>query len=283
MRGLPYLSGGRHHETVTRLNKRLLAVAVTVTVLAAATTGAVLWWRWDTQRQPKVDDVLAAMNAAVADVVTAAGKDAAVAVSPVVRSAECGLGLLRRGGAFTGKADLYVDPGAEDALITGIEQRLPERYTTTRAPAVAGVRALQAGSGAAITVSVRRLSPGWLGVSARSRCSLGTAGTAAPAAGAAVGADTLTALLQKLGTRPATITEQRVRCPTGDIVTLAAISETTQTGALSSRLADTVPAGARVFRTGDANRVTYRDGPVSVIVAGSDDGTAVSAQHTTVC
>jgi hypothetical protein len=281
VRRLP--AGGRHNETVTRVRKRLLAAMVTVTVLAAATVGATLWWRWDTRRQPQVTDVLAAMNTAVADAVVAAGPDAAVAVSPVVRAAQCRLGPLREGGVFTGKADLYVHPGTEDDLITTIERQLPARYATTRATAVAGVRALRADAGGTISVSVRKLSPGWLGVSARSACSLGAAAAPAAADGSGTGAATLTGLLQRLGTRPASITEQRVRCPAGDIVTLSAISETTATDDLIRRLTDVVPPGARTFTTVDANRVSYRDGAVSIVVAGSDDGTAVTAQHTTVC
>ena len=266
---------------MTRPRKRLLiAAAVTAAVVAIA---AGLWWRWDTQRQPQVTDVLTAMNTAVADTVVAAGQDAAVTVSPVVRSADCELGPLRTGGIFTGKADLYVDPGSEDALITTVEQNLAGRYATTRAPAAAGVRALRADTADGISLSVRKLSPGWLTVTARSGCSLGTGGRPGPAGDAVAGTGALTTLLERLGTRPRAFTEQRVRCATGDIVTISTLSQSADTRRLGDRLAGAVPAGARVFATGDANRISYREGPVSVVVAASDDGTAVSAQHTTVC
>jgi hypothetical protein len=44
-----------------------------------------------------------------------------------------------------------------------------------------------------------------------------------------------------------------------------------------------VPVAARRFASGRSNRVVYRDGDVSVIVAASDDGTAVTGQYTTTC
>jgi hypothetical protein len=260
---------------------RLAVVGAVVAVLVAGAVAVAVWWRWDTDRQPHVDAVVAEMNAAVADVVVAAGSDAAVAVSPVVRSSECRLGL-HHGGIFSARADLYTDPGREDSLITSIAGRLPARYAATRGPDVAGVRALQAGLGGAVTVAVRKLSPGWLTVAARSGCSLGTAaGPVPPAGAAATGA--LTALLGRLGTRPAKLTEQRVHCAGGDIVTVAAVSEPVDSGGLAGRLAGVVPTAAHRFGAGESNRVVYRDGTVSVVMAASDDGTTVDAQYTTVC
>ncbi|MDI6097368.1 hypothetical protein QLQ12_01970 [Actinoplanes sp. NEAU-A12] len=260
----------------------MVGAAVVTVVLLVAAAGGAAWWRWDTQRQPRVDDVVTDMNTAVADAVAAAGEDAAVAVSPVVAAADCRLGPLRPGKIFTGKADLYTDPGGEDALITTIERNLPPRYAAGRGTAVAGVRPLQADIGT-VTLSVRRLSPGWLAVTARSRCSLGAATEPAAPTGAAPGITAVTQLLAAAGTRPAGITEQRLRCTTGDIVTISAVSERTDTGDLTDRLAPALPSTARRFTTGDANRISYRDGPVSVIVASSDDGTAITAQHTTGC
>ena len=269
---------------MTRTTRRvwvILAAVVAVSVVAAG-AGAV-WWRWDTGRQPQVADVVAGMTTAVADTVVAAGPEVAVAVSPVVRSAECRLGAFRTGGVFTAKADLYTDPGGEDALITGIEQRLPGRYVVSRGPAVAGVRALRAETGGAATLAVRRLSPGWLTVTARSGCSLGTAAGPSAPAGSGAGVTAVTDLLGRLGTRPAGIVESRLRCGTGDISTVSATSQAVDSGNLKQRLADVVPETARLFRAGQSNRVAYRDGSVSVMVAASDDGTAISAQHTTTC
>ncbi|MEU4624766.1 hypothetical protein AB0G04_32940 [Actinoplanes sp. NPDC023801] len=245
--------------------KRVLIGVGAVALLAVVATGTTVWWRWDTQRQPRVEDVAADMNTAVADAVVAAGPEAAVAVSPVVAAAECELGPLRTGNVFTGKADLYTDPGSEDALITTIEQNMPDRYAARRGPAVAGVRPLQAGIGA-VDLSVRRLSPGWLAVTARSRCSLAEP---APAGSGTPDATAVSGLLATLGTRPAGVTEQRLHCTAGDIVTVSAVSEPVGTDRLIDRLAASVPAAARRFAARDANRITYRDGSVSVVIAAS--------------
>jgi hypothetical protein len=259
-----------------------MSAGLAAVVVAVGAGAGTVWWRWDTDRQPHVDEVVADMNAAMADVVVAAGPDAAVAVSPVVRSSECRVGL-HRGGIFSARADLYTDPGREDALITTISRRLPGSYAAGRGPAVAGVRALQAGRGRTVTVSVRRLSPGWLSVAARSGCSLGDAAKPAAVTGATAATGALATLLGKLGTRPATLTEQSVRCTSGDIVTVSALSEPVDSGGLGGRVPGIVPAGAHEFASGESNRIAYRDGAVSVVIAASDDGTAVTAQYTAVC
>jgi len=262
---------------------RWVLAGVGVVVAAGLVAGAAtVWWRWDTRRRPHVDAVLAVMNRAVADVVTAAGDGAAVAVSPVVRSSACDLGPLRTGGIFTAKADLYADPGGEDALLTSVASRLPASYGVTRGPAVAGIRPLHANDGPSVTVAVARISPGWLEVTVRSRCSLGAARLPPPAA-AGPAATALTGLLARLGTTPAAMTENEIACASGDIVTVSAVSRATDTANLASRLNAVVPAGARRFEPGDSNRVVYRQGNVAVIIAASDDGTAVTSQYTTLC
>jgi hypothetical protein len=269
--------------TMGRVKRRILiSVVAGVVVLAALAGAGAAWWHWDTGRQPQVGDVVAAMNRAVADVVVAAGPGAAVAVSPVVRSTDCHLGFLRTGGIFSARADLYTNPGGEDALITAIGQRLPAGYAATRGPLIAGARSLQATSGA-VSVAVQRLSPGWLGVIARSACSLGKAAAPAPAAATGPAESALTGLLAHLGTKPATSTEQQVACATGNIVTVSAVSEPVDSSRLATRLAAAVPATATRFASGDSNRVVYRDGTTSVIIAASDDGTSVTAQYTTAC
>jgi hypothetical protein len=257
--------------------RRLLIAVAVVAVLALTAAGGALWWRWDGDRQPRVDDVVATMSTAVADAVVAAGQDAAVTVSAVVAAAECRLGFFRQGRVFTAKADLYTTRGAEETLITTIEQRLAGRYTTRRAAAVAGVRALEADVGT-VRLSVRRLSPGWLAVTARSGCSLGTVATGTPG-DATPGVTAVTAVLTAMGARPAGLTEQRLRCPAGDIVTVSAVSGPVD----AERLDVAIPAGARRFTARDANRIAYRDGAVSMVVAATDDGTAVTVQHTTSC
>jgi hypothetical protein len=265
-----------------RVKRRVLVSVVAAVVILAALTGAgAVWWHWDTGRQPQVRAVVTTMNRAVADVVVAAGSNAAVAVSPVVRTTDCHLGFLRTGGIFSARADLYTNPGDEDSLITTIARGLPSGYAVTRGASTTGAGSLQAAAGA-VSVSVQRISPGWLGVIARSACSLGTAKAPPPAAtGPATSA--LTGLLAQLGTKPASSTEQQVSCATGDIVTVSTVSEPVDSSALATRLAKAVPTTATRFASGDSNRVVYRDGSTSVIIAASDDGTSVTAQYTTAC
>jgi hypothetical protein len=73
-----------------------------------------------------------------------------------------------------------------------------------------------------------------------------------------------------------------VTCPTGVITIVNTISQTTNTDNLRTRLASTIPATAHPFAS-DSNRLTWRDGPTSVIIAASDDGTHITAQRTTTC
>ena len=264
--------------------RRLLIIVAAVTVVAVGgAAAAVAWFRWDTARQPTVRDAVAAMDQAVADAVGAAGPQAAVAVSGVVRSTVCRINFLHSGGVFTANADLYTDPGAEDSLITGMAQRLSGPYQVTRGPAVSGVRPLVADLPGGVELSVRSLGGGWLVVSARTGCSLGAqAAQASPPAGDAATAG-ITALFAKLGTRPASFSEHRLACRSGAIVTVAAVSGPVDSADLGRRLASAVPAGAHPFEAGDSNRLAYRDGDVSVVVAASDDGTAVTSQYTTTC
>lgn len=260
-----------------------MLAGVGVIVCAGLVAGAVTWWwRWDTRRRPHVGPVVAVMNRAVADVVTAAGDGAAVAVSPIVRSSTCDLGPFRKGGVFTAKADLYVDPGAEDALISSVASRLPASYGVSRGPAIGGIRPLRADAGQSVAVAVARISPGWLEVTVRSACSLGSA-TQPPAATSGPAVTALTGLLGQLGTTPASVTEDQIACASGDIVTVSAVSRAADTSNLASRLNAVVPAGAHRFESGESNRVVYRLGNVAVIIAASDDGTAVTSQYTTVC
>jgi hypothetical protein len=145
------------------------------------------------------------------------------------------------------------------------------------------VRPLEAGVAGRVQLSVRKLSEGWLGVSARTACSLGTAAPLATAAAGDADATGSTALFARLGTRAASVSEHRLACAGGAIVTVTAVSAPVDTARLSERLAAAVPAGARRFASGTSNRVVYRDGDVSVIVAATDDGAAVTSQHTTTC
>jgi hypothetical protein len=121
-------------------------VLAPLVVVAGGVAAGAAWWRWDTARQPTVGDAVAVMDRAVADAVVAAGPEAAVAVSSVVRSAVCRINAFRQGGVFTANADLYTDPGGEDGLITVMAQRLSPAYPVRRGAAVSVVRPLQAGA-----------------------------------------------------------------------------------------------------------------------------------------
>jgi len=274
-----------HNGRVTIRVRRplILLVAVAVVVAVGGAAAGAAWWRWDTGRQPTVRDAVAAMDRAVADAVVAAGPGAAVALSGVVRSTGCRINFLHSGGAFTANADLYTDAGTEDSLIGGIAQRLSGAYTVTRGPAVAGIRPLLADLAGGVQLAVRSLGGGWLQVSARTGCSLGTQAPQVTPSDAGAATAGITALFGRLGTRPASFSEHRLDCRSGAIVTVAAVSEPVDSAGLSERLAAAVPAGVQPFTAGRSNRLAYRDGDVSVIVAASDDGTAVTSQYTTTC
>ena len=261
----------------------LIAVVTALVLLAGGTAGGVAWWRWDTGRQPQVRDAVATMTRAVADTVTAAGPSVAVAVSGVVRSTDCRINAVRGGGIFTANADLYTRPGEEEDVVTAMERALSSSYPVRRGVSVSGFRPLEADLAAGVRLSVRRLSQGWLGVSARTGCSLGSAPSppADPVDPAA--RDAVTALFSRLGTRPASFTTHRLPCANGSISTVSAVSEPADTADLSSRLSGAVPAEAGLFDPGDANLVVYRAGPVSVVIAASDDGTSVTGQYTFAC
>lgn len=261
----------------------LIAVVAVLVLLAGGAAGGAAWWRWDTGRQPQVRDAVSAMTRAVTDAVTAAGPSVAVAVSGVVRSTDCALNPLRRGGIFSANADLYTRPGEEDDVVTAMAQALSRSYAVRRGAAVSGFRPLEADPAPGVRLSIRRLSQGWLVVSARTGCSLGSAPSPAGEPVDPAARDAVTALLAGLGTRPASFTTHRLPCARGSITTVAAISEPADTADLPTRLAGVVPATSGLFDPGDSNLVVYREGPVSVTVAASDDGTSVTAQYTVAC
>jgi hypothetical protein len=261
----------------------LIAAVAVLALLAGGAAAGAAWWRWDTARQPRVGDAVPAMSRAVADAVTAAGPSVVVAVSGVVRSTECEINPVRRGGIFSASADLYTRPGEEDDVVTAMAEALSRSYQVRRGAEVSGFRPLEADPAPGIRLSVRRLSQGRLVVSARTGCSLGSVPAPAEEPVDPAARDAVTALFAALGTRPASFTTHRLPCPRGSITTVAAVSEPADTADLSTRLAAVVPAGAGLFDPGDANLVVYRTGPVSVTVAASDDGTSVTSQYTVAC
>jgi len=157
------------------------------------------------------------------------------------------------------------------------------RYEVRRGVAASGFRPLEADPAAGVRLSVRRLSQGRLGVSARTQCSLGSVPAPAAEPVDPAAREAVTRLFAGLGTRPASFTTHRLPCAQGSITTVAAVSAPTDTADLAARLSGVVPADAGLFDAGEANLVVYRAGQVSVTVAASDDGTAVTSQYTVAC
>ncbi len=93
----------------------------------------------------------------------------------------------------------------------------------------------------------------------------------------------MSGILTTLGASAGQMHRQTLPCPSGgSLVTITAISERTDSGNLAERLAGHLPAQARPYAA-TANRVAYRTGAVSVIVAASDDATAVTVRYTIAC
>jgi hypothetical protein len=261
----------------------LLVAAIVVIGLGAQAGIVYLLWQVHIARQPKVTADVPFMDRAILVAVTGAGNTAALAVGGPVQAATCRLDPIMQGGQFTRTADMYTDPGSEDALISRIASRLPTDYHPHRPTVPAGhVAPLLADVGHGVQLAVRRLGEGWVVASARTGCTSDTA--AKPTADSPNDATaTVTGLLSTLGTRAAETRQQILACPTGgSLVTIAEISEPTATDHLRDRLAGHIPAHAHVYAA-TVNRVAYHDGPHSLIIAASDDATEITIRHTTSC
>jgi hypothetical protein len=261
-------------------NRLLLFVAVPLTVIGILTTAALLWWRWDTAHQTKLSNELPAMDQAITTTVTAAGNQTPVAISGIVEGSPCTLGPLRHGGHFTRSVDLYTDPGGETTLIDRIAAALPATYQPRRGTPIGNNAApLTATPAPGVQLSVNQISPGWVVARARTDCSSGTPSndttTLTPAAGP------VTNLLTALHTQAAQTRQNPLGCP-GGITTLAAVSEPANAADLARRLANQIPATSHQITT-QSNRVAYRQDDTSVIVAASDDNTAITIQYTSTC
>jgi hypothetical protein len=234
-------------------------------------------------RLPALAPVAPTLQQAIAVVVSAAGDTAAVAVSPVVPYTSCQNTFLAKGSRFNRSADLYTDPGAEDTLIRRIADALPESEHPQRSSPVGGGAApLSADLGSDVHLRVSQLGQGWLEAVAETGCRTTAHPEPADTTPPAGAVTAITRLLATVDTTPTTWQVVTVTCPTGAITTVATISQTTTTDNLPTRLSGAVPATARRFTSG-ANRLAWRDGATSVIVAASDDGTHITAQRTTTC
>lgn len=275
----------RHNPRMALRARLLLFVALPFAVIAVLAGAGIGWWRYDSARQPTVSDDIPAMDRALATTLGVAGDQTAVAITGVLRAATCRLGPLREGGEFTRSADLYTDPGGEDALISRVAASLPPDYQPQRGAAVGDNAApMTATVGPGVQLSVRQLGPGWVTARARTGCTGGKQPTdSAPDTTGGPGMDTVDRVLSAVAARPGEVRRYTVDCPNGGrLVTVAVLSQPTGSTDLAGRLRNRVPTGARLF-TSAANRVAYRDGAVSVIVAASDDNTAVTARYTTTC
>jgi hypothetical protein len=85
-----------------------------------------------------------------------------------------------------------------------------------------------------------------------------------------------------LGTSTAAWHVDTVACPVGQITTVSATSQATDRFNLPARLANDIPAGVHRIST-PANRVLWRDGPVSMIIEADDDDPLITVQRTTSC
>lgn len=271
------------------LRLRLLIGAVVVLAVALPVAIGVTVWRSGTPgggatggpSAPPLSAVSADQDRAVAAVLSAVGERAAVAVTSVVPVRTCTAGG-GHGWVYARSADLYLDPGGEDALIGTIAAALPSEYRRQRGAATGGTAApLTAQVGGSVTLTVAQLGDGWVRATAQSDCR--TAGSASVPAPAGSAAAAIAVLLNSLGTAPDSMHANVLPCVGGgDTVTWAAISGTVDSGQIQNRLAPAVPPTARRFAS-PANRLPWRDGHTSVIVAASDDGTHVTVQYTVDC
>jgi hypothetical protein len=263
---------------------------------------------------PPVVNVLPIVDRGIADTITAAGTQAAVAVAPVTQVGECSLGG-HKGAQYARAADLYTDPGQEGAVISRIEGGLPADLSPHREAAVGTTAApLLADLGNGVQLSVRQLGDGWVIARAETTCHPAAKLPVSLSSPAPEVATSLTALLARLSTSPQTWRVDAVPCDpalntagrglaspsgaarsaaspsatgsgggAGQIVTTVVISQPTDSGKLATRLLAALPSGAREFITDSANRWAYRAGATSVVAAASDDSTLVTVRFTTTC
>jgi hypothetical protein len=141
---------------------------------------------------------------------------------------------------------------------------------------------LTAQVGGSVTLTVAQLGAGWVAATAQSDCRTVAAASSAPApTGSAEAA--IAALLASLGTGVDSLHATTLPCTDGgQTVTWSALSKSTDSSGLPGRVAPSLRASARRFAS-PSNRLPWRDGHTSVIVAASDDGTHVTVQYTVDC
>jgi len=260
----------------------LVAVAVVLTLSVEALVGNALWDA-TRPRLPALAAVASLLDKGIADIVVASGDRAAVAVTGVVAYTACRKTLLAKGSRFNRAADLYTDPGTEDALIGTVVKRLPAADRAGRsAPVGGGPAPMTADLGDGVRLRLSRLGNGWLEAVAETDCRSGQP-PAEPTTGAQPpGKGTVDHVLAGLGTTVDTWHADTIGCPGGPLTTVSAISRVADTDNLPQRVAGLVPPTAHVFAS-PSNRLAWRDSTGSTIVAASDDGMHVTVEHTTPC
>jgi hypothetical protein len=257
----------------------IVSVAAVLTVAVFAGAAAVAWDHLR-PRLPPVRLFDASTDAGIVAVVDAAGADAAVTVTVPVPTTSCQRPLFEHGHIYTRTANLYTDAGSENALITRIAAGLPPSYHASRAnPLGSPVAPIHAVPGPGVQLVVQVISPGWISATAQTACSTASGATPPGNPGGAVPA-TIAALFAPLRTTAAAWHTESVPCGRGAITTVDAISAQTDSSGIAGRLAAAVPADARRYTT-PSNRIIWRSGSTSTLVAASDDGVHVTAQITT--
>jgi hypothetical protein len=261
-----------------------LIVLAAATGLAVAAGGATIVWHYTRPRLPTVATVEASADSGIVAVVDAAGDQAAVTVTELVATAACKHTTFARGHVYTRTANLYTNAGLENAVIGRIAATLPRSFHPSRAnPLGSPVAPLHATAGPGVQVSVQVISAGWISATAQTDCRSAPAGTSLVGNGdgpaTSVPAD-VADLFTALGTADASWHTDTVPCPRGAITTTDAVSTSTDSAHLSTRIGAAVPAGARRYTT-PSNRVIWRSGQTSTVVAAADDGTHITAQITT--
>jgi hypothetical protein len=260
----------------------IVAVAAVLALIAQAWAATAVW-NHTRPRLPALAAVAPLLDKAIAATVSATGDRAAVAIAGVVAYTGCEKTFLAKGSRFNRVADLYTDPGTEDALIATVADRLPaDDHPTRTTPIGGGAAPLTADLGSGVHLRLSQLGDGWLQAVAETDCRTGHPHPEPAPAADPPGKDTVDHLLTALGTATDTWHTDTIACPGGPLTTLSAISRTADTGNLPRRLATLAPADAHRFAS-PSNRLAWHDTTGSTIVAASDDGTHITVQHTTPC
>jgi hypothetical protein len=274
--------GGPYRGCVHRRRVALIVTAA-VTGTAILAGAATIVWHYTRPRLPAVAAVEASADSGIVAVVDAAGDQAAVTVTELVATTTCQHTTFARGHIYTRTANLYTNAGAENALIGRIAAALPRNFHASRAnPLGSPIAPLHATAGPGVQVTVQVISAGWTSATAQTDCRSTPAGTSvvgnADGTAKTVPPD-VAELFTALDTDAASWHTETVPCPGGAIITTDAVSASTDSGQLSTRVATVIPTGARRYTT-PSNRAIWRAGQISTVVAASDDGTHITAQIT---